>query len=77
MFELLEQILNSLDFFTDGIGSDSTDAVHHITEFEPEVFAISLLGDDNGKSGSEKPKGDSEICKKLTNQVIEMQKTRH
>ena len=51
MFELLQEMLNSLDFFTDGNSSVNTDA-----------------------SGSKPPKGDSEICKRLTDQVIEMQK---
>lgn len=74
MFELLEQILNSLDFFTDGNSSSNTDAVPHITESEPEVLATSPSGDDSGVPGSKKPKGDSEICKKLTDQVIEMQR---
>ena len=70
----LEEILNSLDFFTDGNSSSNTDAVSHITESEPEVLATSPSGDESGAPGSNPPKGDSEICKKLTDQVIEMQR---
>lgn len=74
MFELLEQILNSLDFFIDDNSSINTDAVSHIKESEPEVLAISPSGDESGAPGSKNPKGDSGICKKLTDQVIEMQR---
>jgi hypothetical protein len=77
MFELLQEILNSLDFFTDGNSSGNTDAIPHVTEFKQEVLETSPSGNDTGASGSNPPKGDSEICKRLTDQVIEMQKTRH
>jgi len=74
MFELLEQILNNLDFFTNDNSSSNIDAVSHITESEPEFLATSPSGDEKGAPGSKKSKGDSEICKRLTDQVIEMQR---
>jgi len=74
MFELLQEILNSLDFFTDGNSSVNTDAIPHVIEFKQEVLGTSPSGNDTGASGSKPPKGDSEICKRLTDQVIEMQK---
>lgn len=74
MFELLEQILNNLDFFTDNKSNSNTDAVSYITESESEVLATSFTGDKKSAPGSKKPKGDCEICKTLTDQVIEMQR---
>lgn len=52
MFELLQEILNSLDFFTDGNSSGNTDAIPHVTEFKQEVFGTSPSGNDTDASGS-------------------------
>jgi len=38
MFELLQEILNSLDFFTDGNSMGNTGAIPHVTESKPEVL---------------------------------------
>lgn len=74
MFELLQEILNSLDFFTDGNSGDNTDAIPHVTEVKQEVLGTSPSGNDTGALGSIPLKGDSEICKQLTDTVIEMHK---
>ena len=52
MFELLQEILNSLDFFTDGNSSGNTDAIPHVTEFKQEVLGTSPSGDDTSESVS-------------------------
>lgn len=50
MFELLQEILNSLDFFTDSNSSGNTDAISHVTEFKQEVLATSPSGNETGAS---------------------------
>lgn len=69
MSELLELILSILqDFFA----TDNSDSVVDVTPSEsgdkPKILATSPSGDEEPK----KPKGDSEICKKLTDKVTEM-----
>lgn len=76
MLELLEQILeNSFYFVSDDNISSNTDAISHMMESEPEVLATSPSEGGSGASGAKQPKGDSEFCKKLTDDVLEMQRS--
>ena len=81
MFELLEQILNNLDFSINNNSDNTIDVLSHNVKGEPKVLEISLSGDEKGGQRSpsqpestKKPQGDSEICKFMTDRVIEMQK---
>lgn len=76
MLELLEQIVKTVSILLeDDTISSNTDAVSQMMESEPEVLATSPSEGGSGASGVKQPKGDSEFCKKLTDDVLEMQRS--
>ena len=82
MFELLELILNNLSFFASDNNSSNIDVTLNEMKSEPKVLATSPSGGEKIESDSssqptdsKKSKGDPDICKKLTEQVMAIQKT--
>lgn len=78
---LLELITSSLGFFASDNDDNAIDVTTNKMESDSKVLATSPLRDEKGEPGSssqptdsKKPKGDSEICKELTDRVTDAQK---
>lgn len=78
---ILELILSTLGFFASDSNDNTIDVTSDKIESEPKVLATSPSGNEKNEPGlssqptdSKKPTGDSDICKKLTDQAIEAKK---